>query len=102
MTRRTAARDLLLLLVAAALIAAMASLGRGPRAAACRRDGCLVIEIKQSLAWRDAQRVGAIPISHDYSLPHDPGVWTVGCKRCDAGYARNALVWRDAQRVDSV
>ena len=59
MTRRTAARDLLLLLVAAALIAAMASLGRGQRAATCRRDGCLVIEIKQAVAWRDAQRDAA-------------------------------------------
>ena len=61
MTRRTAARDLLLLLVAAALIAAMASLGRGgPRAATCRQHGCLVNEIKQALAWRDAQRVDSV------------------------------------------
>ena len=59
MTRRTAARDLLLLLVAAAIIAAMASLGRGPRAAACRRDGCLVLEVKEALAWRNAQRDAA-------------------------------------------
>ena len=58
-TRRTAARDLLLLLVAAALIAAMASLGRGPRASSCRQHGCLVIEIKQAVAWRNAQRDAA-------------------------------------------
>ena len=44
-----------------ATIVAMASLGRGgPRAATCRQHGCLVNEIKQALAWRDAQRVDSV------------------------------------------